>query len=53
MKKQIVRTLQFYDKTIDLVEPVYIDAKGSQTWVLTQLVIALNNKIKDLKEQKK
>lgn len=51
MKKQVIRTLHFGDKTIDLVEPVYVELKGSQGWVLMQIIIQLNKKIKELKEQ--
>ena len=51
MEKQIIRTLRLDNDIITLAEPVYIDTKANQVKILMRVVIELNNKIKELKEQ--
>lgn len=51
MEKQIIRTLHFNNETVNFVEPVYIDVHGNQMRVLMRIVVELNNKVKELKEQ--
>lgn len=50
MEKRIIRTLHLDNDTVNLAEPVYIDVEGSQMKVLMRVVVELNNKIKELKE---